>query len=146
MIDPYDWLTEPVLQRPTVLGLYDGFSNIMLFKIPSGALLWWMFEDEESESLGVFVHLTDAEAQAVYSSRHDGGLLEPVRAQLTDRHAVVWSAKGGEVRSAEPFLIDGRVSEDEFSNRLWDAAESSRDRGGILADAKSAFQLMELAA
>ncbi|MBF6447188.1 hypothetical protein IU429_05875 [Nocardia elegans] len=125
MTNRYSWLAERPLREPLVLGSWDGLSNIMLFEIPSGALLWWMFEENDEESLGVFVHLDDDEAQAVYEGASAGGLLEPVRERLKDSHAVVWSwPRSGEPRVA-PFEIPVFVPESEFIKMLWSAAEAT---------------------
>ncbi|MBF6211864.1 hypothetical protein IU433_15730 [Nocardia puris] len=145
MTDRYGWLIEKPLRQPLVLGRWDGFSNIMLFHIPSGALLWWMFDETDEGSLGVFVHLTSEEAQTVYDSA-DGGVLEPVRHNLTDRQAVVWSASEGEPPRVAEFYVPAEMSEAEFTECLWSAAEATRLRAALSAPAKEAFDLARLAA
>ncbi|WP_249644400.1 hypothetical protein [Nocardia sputi] len=116
------WLLETPLQPPTVLSHWDGFPNIMLFKISSGALLWWLFEDNEDEELGVFVHLTSEEAQAVYRGPKDQGLLEPIRHNMSDRLAVVWNRQGERIKVAR-FVIPANGTEPEFADLLWNTAE-----------------------
>ena len=135
---------ERPVQPPTVLNHWDGIPSIMLFKIQSGALLWWMFQDDEGEQLGVFVHLTDDEAQAVFHGPIYEGLLEPIRENLSDRRAVVWNFRGDGLRAAE-FDIPGGFDEPKFAHLLWTAAENARvdDRAesGISRDATQAHGL-----
>jgi hypothetical protein len=139
----YRWLREAPTGVPVVLSRWDGVANIVLFPIRTGALLWWTFEDDESEALGVFVHLTSDEAQQVYDG--DGGLLEPVRKHLRDRHAVVWSKKSSDHPMTGPFVIESDLSEADFAERLWAAAEATRDGGEWIPEAMHAFRLLSFA-
>lgn len=135
MRETYAWLRETPLREPTVLGKWDGVANILLFPIPSGALLWWMFEDHDGTSLGVFVHLADDEAQAVFEHSGAGaGLLEPVRKTLADPNALVWSIDGDAGLKVAPFFVVPYVDEQVFTDMLWNAAEATMEPLAKLAE------------
>ncbi|UGT60755.1 hypothetical protein [Nocardia asteroides] len=142
MRETYTWLREVPLRAPTVLGEWDGVANILLFPIPSGALLWWMFEDHAGASLGAFVHLTDHEAQVVFEhSGADAGLLEPVRETLTDPNAVVWSITEGTRPKVAPFRVVPYADEEAFTEMLWNAAEATMEPLAEFAEQAYALHL-----
>ncbi|MEU8901413.1 hypothetical protein AB0C65_36490 [Nocardia sp. NPDC048505] len=143
------WLIEKPSQPPTILSHWDGFPNIMLFKISSGALLWWMFEDNDNEELGVFVHLTYEEAQAVFHGPIYEGLLEPIRSSMRDRNAVVWNRRKTGVVKAGRFEIPRGGTEPELANLMWEAAEAIYAQSGtsefMQSAGRKAHDLVQLA-
>ncbi|MGW4739143.1 hypothetical protein [Nocardia xishanensis] len=129
MSGTYNWLREQTTRAPVVLAKWDGAPSIMLQELSTGAMLWWMFEDHNETSFGVFVHLTDREAQTVFEHAQSGdhNILEPVRATLVDPRAVVWSTTGTQSPKAAPFQILPYLEEEKFIRMLWDAAEATME-------------------
>lgn len=119
---PVRWIGETAKQPPTILQHWDGLPTVTLSKITSGARLLWIFHEEFPEQYGVFVHLTTDEAQAVWQTPSDVGLLEVVRRNLRDRAAYVWR-KDFDRFGTQPFRIPKRGDEPAFAELLWDAAE-----------------------
>ncbi|OZC62104.1 hypothetical protein CH267_00755 [Rhodococcus sp. 06-621-2] len=117
------WVYDRAPQAPTILQHWDGLPSITLSKVASGARLLWVFEEDFPEQLGAFVHLTDDEAQHVFESPSDDGLIEAVRTRLRDRTAYVWRKSGSSFGAAE-FRIPKRGTEEQFAAALWQAAES----------------------
>ncbi|MBY8861108.1 hypothetical protein K7711_31850 [Nocardia sp. CA2R105] len=128
--DRLSWLREKPLQAPTILNHWDGVPSIMLFKIPSGAILWWMFDEDGDEQLGLFAHLTHDEAQAVFEGSLSEGLLEPIRKTMSYPEAVVWAIRRNGMYAAE-FMIPTKSGEPEFANLVWEAAENTAERRSI---------------
>ncbi|MFZ2238019.1 MAG: hypothetical protein WAV90_00590 [Gordonia amarae] len=89
-----DWLTAEAVQAPTVVASWCAAPIITLSKLADGsARLMWVFDENahgELSQRGLFIHLTDAEAQAVFDSPTRSGLIESVRAQLIDTAALLW--------------------------------------------------------
>lgn len=144
MSTDYKWLLEFPAADPVVLNRWDGLPNVVLVPILSGALLSWIFEDDDMETLGVFVHLTNDEAQAVFEGT--GGLLEPVRPYLLNRNAVAWSRKRT-ARDHEPemftseFRIEPEPEEEaRFAERLWAAAEAAPNDKEPVPEAVTAYR------
>ncbi|HEY5857066.1 MAG TPA: hypothetical protein VIW24_24270 [Aldersonia sp.] len=126
MANKYAWLGERTTQAPTIIQHYDGLATVTLSKITSGARLMWVFDEDFPVQLGLFAHLTDDEAQTVFETPPEVGLLERVRATLTDREAFAWR-KSGNALGVSPLVISADdVSEEAFAQCLWDAAEAPR--------------------
>lgn len=117
-----EWVRVQPPQRPTIIQHWDGLPSITLTMIPGGARLLWIFHEDYPDQLGLFVHLDDFEAQQVFATPSDDGLLEGVRARLHDRDAFVWR-KTGNMFGTESYRIPKRGAEPAFAESLWDAAE-----------------------
>ncbi|MFE7421529.1 hypothetical protein [Rhodococcus sp. NPDC057529] len=138
---PY-WVGERVHQMPTILQHWDGMPTATLSKITGGARLLWIFHEDFPEQYGLFVHLTDYEAQRVYDTPSDSGLLEEVRAILRDRDAFVYR-KDGDSFGSLPFRITKSGSEPRFAEYLWQAAEETpltMDMGKYLSGRRNRAQ------
>lgn len=116
------WLGELPKQMPTIVQHWDGLPTVTLSQITSGARLLWIFHEDFPEQYGVFVHLTGDEAQKVWETPSDVGLLEGVRRNLRDRDAFVWR-KDADSMGAQPCRIPKRGDEPAFAELLWSAAE-----------------------
>lgn len=87
-----------------------------------GAMLVWLFDRKPGASQALFVRLTEAEADAVYSADpYSVGLLEPVRRHLKHPWAVLAVKCGAEIH-ATPWRIPRFTSEDGFIELLDGAA------------------------
>ncbi|GAA3157891.1 MULTISPECIES: hypothetical protein [Rhodococcus] len=117
------WVSEVPPQQPTIIQHWDGMPSITLSRIATGARLLWMFHEDFPDQLGVFIHLTDDEAQKVFETPNDHGLIEGIRSNLRDRNAYVWR-KDDKRFGARPFRIPKRGDEPSFSESMWDAAEA----------------------
>lgn len=118
------WIAERAVQPPTILAHWDGLPTITLSKLGGGARLLWIFDDFDEVQHGAFVRLTGEEAQAVYDTAPDVGLLEMVRRTLADRTAYVWRTSGGSRFEVGIVEIPSDGSEYEFSTFLLGAAMS----------------------
>lgn len=123
MTDDLSWVSEPPRQPPTIIQHWDGLASITLSKISSGARLMWVFDEDFPVQLGVFVHLTDDEAQVVFDTEPMVGLLERVRPTLEDTNAYAWRKDRYDL-GARPFEISRDASEEDFAEQLWEAAAS----------------------
>ncbi|WP_027500394.1 hypothetical protein [Rhodococcus sp. UNC363MFTsu5.1] len=144
------WVGEPAKQRPTILQHWDGIPSVTLSKITSGARLLWIFHEDFPEQFGVFVHLTTDEAQSVFETPNDVGLLEGIRTRLRDRVAYVWR-KDHQHMGAAPYRIPKRGSEPQFAEAIWSAAEAVkpmidlRRAGALSADTRSVSEAVAMA-
>ncbi|SKI79752.1 Uncharacterised protein [Mycobacteroides abscessus subsp. massiliense] len=110
------WVYTVPEQTPTVIQHFDGLASITLSKLPDGtARLLWVFDEDYPEQLGLFVHLTDKEAQEVFETPAPEGLLERVRHTLTYPDAILWRSNQ-RVMSAQFIEIPREGDEDA----LWD--------------------------
>lgn len=110
---------------PTALNFWNGRPiQFLLPAVDGSALLWWEFDVRDNDAVvGVIVHLTDEEAQRVFSTPPTVGLLEHVRSTLLDTEAAVFVFSQGP--SAHRMIEIPRTgSEDEFIDYLF--AESDR--------------------
>lgn len=118
------WLyTEPV-QPPTVIQHWDGLATVTLSKLPDGtARLMWVFDEDYPIQLGLFVHLTDEEAQVVFDTPPETGLLERVRQRLYDSLALLWSTDARTMRAKFVEIPGTGTDEDSFWASLWAESE-----------------------
>lgn len=119
------WMHESPVQPPTVIQHWNGLASITLSKLPDGsARLLWVYEEDHPEQLGMFVHLTGDEAQAVFDTVPGVGLLEDVRSTLTDSTALIWHVDQ-QVMSAKVIELPRSGTEEQ----LWEFIDSQVDEG-----------------
>ncbi|MDZ4266597.1 MAG: hypothetical protein U1D00_13030 [Mycobacterium sp.] len=119
----------PTRFTPTALNFWNGRPvQFLLPAVDGSALLWWEFDVRDNDAVvGVIVHLTDDEAQRVFSTPPTVGLLEHVRSTLIDTEAAVFVFSEGS--SAHRMIEIPRTgSEEEFIDYLF--AESDQIRLG----------------
>lgn len=91
--DPLAWVHLRPMQVPTIIQHWDGLPAITLSKLQDGTVrLLWVFDEDHPQQLGLFVHLTDDEAQIVFDTPPGVGLIERVRLALADTDALLWHA------------------------------------------------------
>ncbi|KXO91154.1 hypothetical protein [Tsukamurella pseudospumae] len=116
---------ESPVQAPTVIQHWDGLTSITLSKLPdSSARLLWVFEEDHPDQLGIFVHLTTDEAQVVFDTAPEVGLLEKVRGTLADNTALIWHIDQ-QVMSAKVIELPRSGSESD----LWEFIDGQIDAG-----------------
>lgn len=116
----------------TTLNVWNGRPVQFLVPIDGdGAMLWWEFDERDDESsVGVAVHLTDAEAQTVFETPPTVGMLERVRLTLTDTTAILFAiARGSSAHQAIEIPRGG--TEEDFIDFLLDESEDIRLTTGI---------------
>lgn len=93
-------------------------------KFSRGALLNWVFDQPDADTTyHLMVYLTDSESQKVYDAPPEVGMLEPVRARLKNRGAVLFVSREGVV-NARRYEIPGRGVEPEFVADLMISAKA----------------------
>jgi hypothetical protein len=123
-----NWMHERAVQMPTIIQHWDGLAAITLSKLPDGsARLLWVFDEDHPQQLGLFVHLTADEAQIVYETPPEVGLLEVVRPTLAQTDALLWHLDQ-EVMSAKFVEIPRGGSEEDFWGYIGTRLEESFDR------------------
>lgn len=132
MNDPSWAYLIPTGFTPTALNFWNG--RPVQFLIPAtdgGALLWWEFDVRDNDAVvGVIVHLTDDEAQRVFSTHPTIGLLENIRPTLIDTEAAVFVFSQGS--SAHRIIDIPRTgSEEQFTNYLLSEADHIRLGGDV---------------
>lgn len=85
-----DWIGSVTGERATILDVWDGLPSLFLTPAVEGAFLWWQFDvgDDGSDYI-LLAHLTDDEAQAVFTSHTPDGPLEAVRAHVQDDRVII---------------------------------------------------------
>lgn len=114
-MDPFAWVerdTPPTDYMPTWI-------NHLSYLAPmrDGAVLHWVYDDVPGDGLYVLVaRLTEDEAQRVFDSPTDSGMLESVRADLSWRGALmfVYDEATGEVTRVWRYVITPDLTEEEF--------------------------------
>lgn len=123
----YSWLDEAQDVPPVVVNQWDGLVTVGLTKISTGARLMWVLAEDFPRQYGLFAHLTYDEAQTVFDTPVDVGLLERIRVSMNDRQAMVWSYDG-ERFGSDNFTIPAGGSEPEFSETIMAAAAAVKLR------------------
>lgn len=128
------WMYEPPVQSPTIIQHWDGLPSITLSKLADGsARLLWVFEEDHPDQLGLFVHLTSDEAQLVFDTPPEIGLLERVRPSLADHTALIWHVDQ-QVMSAKVITLPQSGSEAQLWEFIDQQIESGFDRSLSMRD------------
>lgn len=122
------WMFEAPTQELTIVQ-----RGITLARLPDGtARLLWIFDEEDSAETGLAVHLTDTEAQNVFDTPAQAGLLERVRSTLTHADAVLWRSDPGSL-SARLISIPSEGTEESFWGYVEGLAEEGFPIGPLTA-------------
>ena len=120
-----EWLSWTSPEPLVVLQVWDGVPSLALIPTLNGALLWWMFDqDEDGSDYLLITHLTDTEAQAVHDSLPGSGVLEAVRATLKEDKAVIARRAPGTLGVALTFLMPREESKEEFIDDIFSLREA----------------------
>ncbi|MGK2880837.1 MAG: hypothetical protein ACSLE6_08595 [Mycobacterium sp.] len=117
--DPWGWVTGPHPEDYAQQVWVSPLSFMTPFRDGDGAVLRWVYDEDEDLTFSLLVRLTEEEAERVYESRRDTGMLEAVRADLTWRGALLTlSGQFGEPFPTWRYVIQGDTSEEEFIDDL----------------------------
>ncbi|GAB3216824.1 hypothetical protein [Mycolicibacterium hippocampi] len=110
--DPWGWVGE---RPPTEYKQIWVSPLSFLTPLPEGAVLRWVYDEDDDITFSLLVRLTEAEAQRVYESPPSSGMLESVRKDLHWRGSLL--TLSGDFDEPFPtwrYRIPGDLSEDEF--------------------------------
>lgn len=119
-----EWVSWATGEPPTLIDTWDGAPSVLLAPTRHGAILLWQFDQGADDSRYFLVaHLTDAEAQRVFTAPWTTGVLEPVRATLYDDRAVIARRHPSGCEAERLLHIPRGVSADEFVRLMRKVAE-----------------------
>lgn len=116
--DPWGWVGEgpPAPDKYKQVWVAPGS---FLTPMPTGAVLRWVYDEDDDMTYSLLVRLTDDEAQKVYDSDPRTGMLESVRANLHWRGSLLTlSSDLGQPFPIWRYFIQGDTSEEEFIQDL----------------------------
>lgn len=133
---PPKWVRGATGEPATILAVWDGVPSVFLAPAFDGAILWWQFDvDDEGSDYILLAHLTEGEAQAVFTSGALENPLEPIRANISDNHVIIARRRapteGGE--SVQVFEMPREYTADQFAdwlNEITDVLGGREKRGG----------------
>jgi hypothetical protein len=90
-----------------------------LIPMPEGAVLRWVYDEDDDVTYSLLVRLTETEAQTVFESDRRSGMLESVRPTLSWRGSLVTiSGEYGRPFPSWRYFIQPDTPEDEFVRDL----------------------------
>ena len=114
--DPWGWVGEAWPEKIT-----QTWVSPLSFLVPmaSGAVLRWVYDEDDDLTLSLLVRLTEDEAQRVFDSDRRSGMLESIRAALHWRGSLLTvSHDGGQPFPIWRYRIQGDTSEADFIRDL----------------------------